>query len=243
MEMDVKKRKEHAKRPNEWISQHGPIKTRHLPETASRDSLLDWERDETLWRMVSHGPNHVRGWEFTSSELSDQNKKTIETLIVGGVGKGLCRKCGREGHFAGVCQATTKAPWLNALSPSLGSLLASQGERCNSNISRGSKEQQRSVRRRTEEEVVCFRCGRPGHFEASCYARSHVNGGLLQDNLHPSIAGGETEEDDEQEEEEDEDEEEGEEDDEEEFVCFRCGRHGHFEASCYARSDVNGRRL
>ena len=125
---DVAKRvHEHANRPNAWIARHGPIKTRHLPKTASRDNLLDWERDETLWRMVSHDPNCVRGWEFTtSSELSDQDKKTIETLITGGVAKGLCRKCGREGHFAGACRATTKAHWLNALSPSLGSLLASQ---------------------------------------------------------------------------------------------------------------------
>ena len=75
---DVNKRiHEHTNRPNAWISQHGPIKTQHLPETASRKNLLDWERDETLWRMMSHNPNRVRGWEFTSSELSDLDKKQL----------------------------------------------------------------------------------------------------------------------------------------------------------------------
>ena len=71
----------------------------------------------------------------------------------------------------------------------------------------------------------------------SCYARGHVNGGLLQDDE-------EEEEEEQEEQEDDEDDEDDEEDEEdEELCCFRCGRPGHFATSCYARSDVDGRRL
>ena len=30
-----------------------------------------------------------------------------------------------------------------------------------------------------EDEVVCFRCGRKGHYVSACYARTRINGRVI----------------------------------------------------------------
>jgi predicted GIY-YIG superfamily endonuclease len=63
-------------------------------------------------------------------------------------------------------------------------------------------------------EDTCIRCGRAGHFVAACYARTDVDGCVI-------------------------DEEESEEEDDDD-ACHRCGRGGHWMNECYARRHVDG---
>jgi hypothetical protein len=67
-------------------------------------------------------------------------------------------------------------------------------------------------------EDTCMRCGRAGHFVATCYARTDVDGKTIDD---------------------EEEDEESEDDD----SCHRCGREGHWANKCYARWDVDGCEL
>ena len=57
----------------------------------------------------------------------------------------------------------------------------------------------------------CARCGRSGHFQKECYARTDVDGNEFVS-----------------------------EDEEDRVVCFRCGREGHISPECYAKTHIKG---
>ena len=74
-----------------------------------------WEREETLQRMMEHGIDRVRGWEFTQYTLSSDDLNTIKTLLLGD--HDLCRKCGFRGHYQGQCNTDPRrrAAWLREI--------------------------------------------------------------------------------------------------------------------------------
>ena len=59
------------------------------------------ERDETIERMLEHGIDRVRGWEFTDPQHTIESLQTIKQLIIGNTN--CCRTCGFRGHFASNC--------------------------------------------------------------------------------------------------------------------------------------------
>jgi len=68
--------------------------------------------------------------------------------------------------------------------------------------------------------TACSRCGREGHSEKKCYARTDIYGGIL-----PILIDDESEEETKP------------------SPCFRCGRNGHISTTCYAKTHVEGRSL
>jgi len=79
--------------------------------TASQEQDHEsWERNETLYRMMQHGINNVRGWMFTSERLTDSEKQQAFRQICEKFD--LCRRCGRDSHFADECVAKTCAEWI-----------------------------------------------------------------------------------------------------------------------------------
>jgi hypothetical protein len=94
------------------VSRHGGIYRSCEPITERQTNLRSWERDETLQRMMEHGINRVRGWEFQGDTLSLDNLNAIKTLFFGDLD--LCRKCGFRGHYQGRCstEPRRKAAWL-----------------------------------------------------------------------------------------------------------------------------------
>jgi predicted GIY-YIG superfamily endonuclease len=65
----------------------------------------------------------------------------------------------------------------------------------------------------------CFRCGRQGHWVSECYARTDVDGNVIQVNaVPPKLAPARD-------------------------CCHRCGREGHYADECYARVDRHGSRI
>ena len=60
-----------------------------------------WERAETLARMRKHGISNVRGWMYTSPELTDAQVEHAFGQVC--ERHDLCRRCGRGGHFAARC--------------------------------------------------------------------------------------------------------------------------------------------
>jgi hypothetical protein len=71
--------------------------------------LESWERDETLTRMLRHGIDNVRGWMFVSKTLSEEQRESAFNQVCERFD--LCRKCGRNSHFASACFAKSKAQW------------------------------------------------------------------------------------------------------------------------------------
>jgi predicted GIY-YIG superfamily endonuclease len=76
---------------------------------AQANDLESLERNKTLELMYKHGIQNVRGWMFTTTVLTagqehDAFKQICEKYD-------LCRKCGRNSHFADKCFARTLANW------------------------------------------------------------------------------------------------------------------------------------
>jgi len=84
------------------------VVTRLLTSGSTAD-LESWERNETLQRMKAHGIENVRGWMFTSKNLTDKDREDAFTQICEKFE--LCRRCGRSSHFADRCFARTRDSW------------------------------------------------------------------------------------------------------------------------------------
>ena len=95
----------------QWVAYHGGGKKVVSPMTPRNDDLNAWEQKETVERMIVHGIDNVRGWEFTTTgPLSSSECEMVKKLHMGFAD--LCRKCGRKGHMASSCYARTKDNWL-----------------------------------------------------------------------------------------------------------------------------------
>ena len=81
-----------------------------LKTPAIQSDLESWERNETLTQMYHRGIDQVRGWMYTTTNLSEDQQQDIFTQICEKFD--LCRKCGRKGHFIQQCYARTQAHWV-----------------------------------------------------------------------------------------------------------------------------------
>jgi hypothetical protein len=68
-----------------------------------------WERNETLTRMYEFGIDKVRGWMFTSRDLSKAEKDHAFRQVCEKFD--LCRRCGAATHFASDCGALHRVQW------------------------------------------------------------------------------------------------------------------------------------
>lgn len=83
------------------------------PVTPPEEPLYAWEMRETLARMIMHGFNKVRGWEYCSPDpLGNSDVDGIFKLICGGLSVPLCHRCGFSGHLSSACSNAGKAKWL-----------------------------------------------------------------------------------------------------------------------------------
>lgn len=78
--------------------------------TGSTDDLESWERNEVLTRMYRYGMDSVRGWRYTRKDyLTSKERQSARNDIMEKFD--LCRRCGRNSHFANSCYARSPAEW------------------------------------------------------------------------------------------------------------------------------------
>ena len=93
-------------------TRHGGIKSIVAPMTQEQPNLRSWEREETIFRMMEHGINRVRGWNYCQDIFDKDTLIAIKDNIIGT--HDLCHRCGFFGHFAKHCSTPTcrVAGWL-----------------------------------------------------------------------------------------------------------------------------------
>ena len=103
---DVNRRMEQHRQENdgEMLRQENNL------TAGSTEDLESWERNEVLTRMYRHGMENVRGWRYTRrGPLTLDDKVSARNDIMEKFD--LCRRCGRNNHFADKCFARTQAAW------------------------------------------------------------------------------------------------------------------------------------
>jgi hypothetical protein len=101
-----------ANRINEHRRQNiNDVLTRETTVTlGSALDLESWERNEVLTRMYLDGMESVRGWRYTRrGRLTTDEKVAARNDIMEKFD--LCRRCGRNSHFADKCFARSAAFW------------------------------------------------------------------------------------------------------------------------------------
>lgn len=92
-----------------WVRLHGGVAAVEAPVTP-REELASWEQKETIARILRHGFDKVRGWEWTFDRPFGPDEYAAFKACACGNGD-LCRRCGNPGHFVRGCtEALT--PWM-----------------------------------------------------------------------------------------------------------------------------------
>jgi len=120
IEERIKNHKECNKNSSTFVKVNNGVKEILKPITPSDSNYSNWEKDETLVRMIKHGYNNVRGWEFTNTNNLTETECNFVKMSIMGLGD-RCRKCGNSGHFAKEC-SNEKAKWLKDLEECLQSV-------------------------------------------------------------------------------------------------------------------------
>tara|TARA_Y100000389_G_scaffold91578_1_gene88184 strand:- start:1746 stop:2495 length:750 start_codon:yes stop_codon:yes gene_type:complete len=163
-----------------FVSKNGGVKQILVPLTPKDDNLSNWEKDETLMRMIKHGFNNVRGWEFTNTSVLTNQECDMIKMSIFGLGD-RCRKCGNSGHFAKDC-SSKKASWLKNLEAcySVENKQKTSIDIINNILDDVEEEEPKKIEK-AYSRVGCNRCGRTSHKEKDCYASVDVDGYELCD--------------------------------------------------------------
>jgi hypothetical protein len=185
-----------------WVQESGGVAEAMDPVTPPEEPLSAWEMRETMARMIMHGFNKVRGWEYCSPQpLANSDVDGIFKLICGGLAVPLCHSCGFSGHLSSACETPGRATWLDDLmacrpekkttgSDVILSLIREGGTVPRPNQKRRPETAAASVQYvgfdelsvqlpATKRRPACTRCGRVCHATEGCFARTTVNGERL----------------------------------------------------------------
>ena len=161
-----------------WVKQHGGVAAVETPMTP-QEQIDSWEQKETIARILMHGFENVRGWEWTSCTRFGPDDYTSFKVTAMGLGD-LCRKCGRPGHYSIRCTETSKATWLQQCDDASSSNLTADAKNVIGSAVRSFNTTQGRNKRTMKPNLWCGRCGRSSHTEEQCFANTHVDGSAIR---------------------------------------------------------------
>jgi predicted GIY-YIG superfamily endonuclease len=162
-----------------WTKKYKPVAVEKIIRNASPFDEDKWTKEY----MSKHGIDKVRGGSYVQIELSEFHTDALKMEIWGA--KDKCTTCGRAGHFAKNCYATTDASGSKIQYEE--SSVVWGCEYCDRTFTTafgcGVHEKSckgKNIRRvRPTKKGTCYRCGREGHYSPDCYARTHSKGYTL----------------------------------------------------------------
>ena len=190
-----------------WTQLYKPIREHFRGKLSCSDEEARFEEDKKVKiLMKDHGIDHVRGGAYSQIKLSDDQIINLQREL--DHANNACLRCGRQGHFVDRCFArtdvegnplqqpsTAQSGWTEGIKASFplkpGDYSDSEDSEDSEDFylrtgmspvrkGKGKGKGKGGKRNGPYETGACYRCGRPGHWESQCYARTHVNGSPLQ---------------------------------------------------------------
>ena len=189
--------------------------------------------------MNKYGIDNVRGGPWCKVILSDEEKEFIKKLLDGENDK--CYHCGSTGHFAKDCKNIKKK-------------------------SKPTQDLRFNKKKPKPTKNTCERCGRFGHSEKNCFAKTDVNGKkiidgeeilsweckfcgkefdtekgcMFHENVHCTKRRGKNSYRNIKKQSRMLQDELYDSSDDDDIICYRCGRPGHKSNECYAQKHKKG---
>ena len=212
-----------------WTKKYKPILIEQIIPNASHFD----ENKYTLEYMDKYGIDNVRGGIYVTEALDNTQRNDIKKQIWGA--NDCCTQCGRKGHFVKNCKSITDVTGQDIYKEDIVWVC----DHCNKEYedkNECAKHEKSCKNKKVVSIKTCFQCGETGHYANACPNEEEEDetfscrycgkefetqkGATFHENVHcrsknVSKKNG----------------------------CNRCGRSGHNENSCYARTDADGNEL
>ena len=165
-----------------WTKKYKPIKVIELLPDCD-----DYDEDKyTRKYMDKYGMDNVRGGSFCEINLNENNIATLNQMSNGTNNK--CFVCGSEEHFAKDCEKDECWETDDDDDDEYETDDSDEYEEvwCCEHCDKEFEEEykceyhEKYCNKKANDNVVCYRCGRQGHYSTTCYASKHIKGYYLK---------------------------------------------------------------